>query len=45
MTAAGDEVISFSEVKALEKKVKQLKQMLGHKTMEAEILRDALEIA
>ena len=25
--------------------MKQLEQMLGHKTMEAEILRDALEIA
>ena len=43
--AAGDEVVSASEVKALEKKVKQLEQMLGRKTMEAEILRDALEIA
>lgn len=43
--AAGEEVVSVSEVKALEKKVKQLEQMLGRKTMEAEILRDALEIA
>lgn len=43
--AAGDEVVSVAEVKALEKKVKQLEQMLGRKTMEAEILRDALEIA
>ncbi|EPI9436236.1 IS3 family transposase [Shigella flexneri] len=43
--AAGDEVVSVSELKALEKKVKQLEQMLGRKTMEAEILRDALEIA
>ncbi|EMR2153060.1 IS3 family transposase [Klebsiella pneumoniae] len=43
--AAGDEVLSVSELKALEKKVKQLEQMLGRKTMEAEILRDALEIA
>ena len=42
--AAGDEV-SVSGLKALEKKVKQLEQMLGRKTMEAEILRDALEIA
>lgn len=42
--AAGDEVVSVAEVKALEKKVKQLEQMLGRKTMEAEILRDALEI-
>lgn len=43
--AAGDEVVSVAEVKTLEKKVKQLEQMLGRKTMEAEILRDALEIA
>lgn len=43
--AAGDEVVSVSEVKVLEKKVKLLEQMLGRKTMEAEILRDALEIA
>nr|WP_234480244.1 IS3 family transposase [Erwinia sp. S38] len=43
--SAGDEVVSVSEVKALEKKVKQPEQMLGRKTMEAEILRDALEIA
>lgn len=43
--AAGDEVVSVAEVKALEKKVKQLEQMLGRKTMETEILRDALEIA
>jgi transposase len=43
--AAGDEVVSVSGVKALEKKVKQPEQMLGRKTMEAEILRDALEIA
>ncbi|MCW0310035.1 hypothetical protein [Pantoea ananatis] len=43
--AAGDEVVSVSELKALEKKVKQPEQMLGRKTMEAEILRDALETA
>lgn len=43
--AAGDEVVSVSEVRALEKKVKQPEEMLGRKTMEAEILRDALETA
>lgn len=41
---AGDEVVSISGVKALEKKIKQPEQMLGRKTMEAEILRDALVI-
>lgn len=44
-SAAGDEVASVSEAKALEKKIKQLEQMPGRKTMEAKILRDALEIA
>ncbi|NIG98893.1 MAG: transposase [Serratia symbiotica] len=43
--AAGDEVVSVSEVKALEKKVKQREQMRGRKSMEAEIIRDVLEIA
>lgn len=43
--AAGDEVVSVSGLKSLEKKVKQPEQMLGRKTMEAEILRDALETA
>ncbi|AVZ56341.1 hypothetical protein CGY71_06755 [Salmonella enterica subsp. enterica serovar Typhi] len=42
---AGDEVVSVSGVKALEKKVKQPEQMLGRKTMEVVILRDALVIA
>lgn len=43
--AAGDEVVRISEVKALEKKVKQLEQMLRRNTMKAETLRDVLEIA
>ncbi len=43
--AAGDEVISVSKVKALGEKVKQREQILGRKTMEVEILYDALEIA
>ena len=33
------------EVKALNKKVRELERMLGRKTMEAEILREALEVA
>ena len=40
-----DQVVSASEYQALLKKVKQLEQMLGRKTVEAEILKDALEIA
>ncbi|MEQ1248716.1 transposase, partial [Acinetobacter soli] len=42
---ANDQVISVSDYNALLKKVKQLEQMLGRKTVEAEILKDALEIA
>lgn len=43
--AVGEEVVSVSEVKALEKKVKQPEQKLGRKTMEVGIPRDAFEIA
>ena len=42
---SGDEVVSAAEHKALQKKVKQLEQLLGRKTMESEILKEALEIA
>lgn len=42
---ANDQVVSSSDYNALLKKVKQLEQMLGRKTVEAEILKDALEIA
>ncbi|MHA3098241.1 transposase [Acinetobacter brisouii] len=42
---ANDQVVSASDYNALLKKVKQLEQMLGRKTVEAEILKDALEIA
>lgn len=42
---ANDQVVSVSDYNLLLKKVKQLEQMLGRKTVEAEILKDALEIA
>ena len=42
---ANDQVVSVSDYNTLLKKVKQLEQMLGRKTVEAEILKDALEIA
>jgi transposase len=42
---SSDLVVSASEVKALNKKVRELERMLGRKTMEAEILREALEVA
>ena len=42
---ANDQVVSVSDYNSLLKKVNQLEQMLGRKTVEAEILKDALEIA
>lgn len=42
---SGDEVVSAAELKALNKRVRELERMLGRKTMEAEILREALEVA
>jgi len=47
LEAVGKEerVVSISEVRALKAKVRELERMLGKKTMEAEILKEALEIA
>ena len=47
MTAvsAGESVVSAAEVKTLRKQVRELERMLGRKTMETEILREALEVA
>lgn len=42
---AGDKVVSISESKALKKRIRDLERLLGKKTMEAEILKEALEIA
>lgn len=42
---SGEEVVSASETKALNKRIRELERMLGRKTMEAEILREALEVA
>jgi transposase len=41
----GERVVPESEVKLLKAKIKELERMLGKKTMEAEILEEALEIA
>ena len=38
-----EDVVALSEVKRLEKQVRELERMLGKKTMEAEILREALD--
>jgi transposase len=40
-----DAVVASAEVRALEKRVRELERVLGKKTMENEILRDALKIA
>lgn len=40
-----ERVVGTSEVKRLEKQVRELERMLGRKTMEVEILREALDKA
>src|SRR5512135_1155166 len=42
---ADEEVVPISEVKALKAKVRELERLLGKKTIEVEILKDAIEIA
>jgi transposase len=37
--------VPSSEVKELKRRIRELERMLGRKTMESEILKDALEIA
>jgi len=38
-------VVPVSDVKVLKTRIRDLERMLGKKTMEAEILKEALEIA
>lgn len=47
LTAAGheEEVVPASEYRALQKQVHELQRQLGKKTMESEILKEALEVA
>ena len=42
---ADDEVIAASEVRRLEERVRELERLLGRKTMEVEILKEALDLA
>jgi transposase len=42
---AGEAVVPESELKALESQVRELQRLLGKKTLENEILKEALEIA
>jgi transposase len=43
--AADEDVVGSSKVKDLEKRVQQLERLLGRKTLENEILKEALELA
>ncbi len=47
LVAAGSEepVVPLSEVKQLRQQIRELQRLLGKKTMEVEILKDAIEIA
>ena len=47
LTAAGaeEEVVPASEYRALHNQVRELHRLLGKKTLEAEVLREALEVA
>jgi transposase len=40
-----DQVVASAEVRALEKRIRELERVLGKKTLENEILREALKIA
>jgi transposase len=42
---ADDEVVASAEVRALEKRIRELERVLGRKTLENEILREALKVA
>jgi transposase len=42
---AGEEVVPASDYRALQQQVRELQRLLGKKTLETEILREALEIA
>ena len=44
-TAADEEVVPSSAYRALQEQVKQLQRLLGKKTMEAEILKEAHELS
>lgn len=42
---ANDEVVSSAEVRDMKRRIRELERLLGKKTMEVEILKEALEIA
>ncbi len=42
---ADEDVVGTSQVRELEKRVRDLERLLGRKTMEVEILKEALDLA
>jgi transposase len=42
---ADDAVVASAEVRALEKRIRELERVLGRKTLENEILREAIKVA
>jgi transposase-like protein len=42
---ADDQVVAASEVRRLEERVRELERLLGRKTMEVELLKEALDLA
>lgn len=42
---ADEDVVAASKVRELEKRVRDLERILGRKTMENEILKEAIEVA
>ena len=43
--AADEDVVGTSKVRELERRVRDLERLLGRKTMEVEILKEALDLA
>jgi transposase len=43
--AADDDVVAASEVRALKAKIRELERVLGRKTVEVEILKEAVQLA
>ncbi len=41
---ADDEVVAASQVRRLEERVRELERLLGRKTLEVEILKEALDL-
>ena len=43
--AVDDEVVAAAEVKELKRRIRELERVLGKKTLENEILKDAVDLA